>query len=57
MAANPDVFFTAIALEDDTLIIADEADFDDLEEAIAFAKSHNWDEVINSRTKKILWSR
>lgn len=49
--------FTAFAYEDDGIITADLSTYDSKEEAILFAKTHNWDEVVNDVTGEIVWSR
>lgn len=49
--------FTAIAYEDGSLVIAGSADYDDKEEAIAFASSRNWDAVVDRQTGKTIWRR
>jgi len=49
--------FTAYAYEDGLLVIADAADFDSAKEAIEFAKSRNWDAVVNQTTGKTIYSR
>lgn len=52
-----DCSYTAIAYEDDGTTVADESMYDDRDEAIAFAKSHNWDVVLNDKTGKLEWHR
>ena len=51
--------YTAIAYEEGIgpLVIADEASYDDREEAIAFAKGKNWDCVRDDQTGEIIWHR
>jgi hypothetical protein len=49
--------FTAVIYEDDGIIAADFSTYDDKDEAIKFAKYHNWDEVINDRTGEVVWRR
>lgn len=49
--------FQAIAYNKDDGTIKDEADYDDLDEAIAFAKKYKWNAVINKVTQETLWSR
>lgn len=38
--------FTAFAYEDDGMTTEDLATYDNAEEAIEFAESHNWDEMV-----------
>ena len=49
--------FTAFAYEDDGITVADLSTYDDKEEAITFAKSRNWDEVVNDHTGEVVWKR
>ena len=49
--------FTAYAYEEDGIVIFDLATYDNQEEAIAFAKSHDWDEVVNDNTGEVVWRR
>lgn len=49
--------YTAIAYEEGSLVIADEASYDDRDEAIAFAKNHGWDCVRDDQTGEIIWQR
>lgn len=52
-----DITFTAFIYEDDGIITADLSTYDDKEEAIEFAKYHNWDEVVNDITGEVVWKR
>lgn len=49
--------FTAFIYEDDGIISADLSTYDSKEEAILFAKTRNWDEVVNDTTGEVVWSR
>ena len=49
--------YTAFAYEEDGIIAADLSTYDDKEEAIEFAKFHNWDEVVNDLTGEVVWRR
>lgn len=49
--------YTAYAYVDDGVVVADSAEYDDKEEAIAFAKAHNWDEVVNDASGETVWRR
>lgn len=49
--------YRAILLQEDGICIEDEEDYDTLKEAIDFAKSRGWDEVIDLKTSKIVWSK
>lgn len=40
-----------------SLVIANDKCYDDKDEAIDFAKLHNWDEVVDDSTGKIVWRR
>jgi hypothetical protein len=51
------VTFTAFIYEDDGIISADLSTYDSKEEAILFAKTRNWDEVVNDTTGEVVWSR
>lgn len=46
-----------ITLAYDGGVVADEAMYDNKTEAIEFAKSHNWDEVVNDVTGEVVWKR
>lgn len=46
-----------IALAYDGGVVADEAMYDNKTEAIEFAKSRNWDEVVNDVTGEVIWKR
>ena len=49
--------YTAFAYEDDGATSVDLSTYDTKEEAIEFAKSRNWDEVINDITGEVVWRR
>lgn len=49
--------YTAFIYEDDGMIAVDLSTYDDKEEAIEFAKSRNWDEVVNDITGEVVWSK
>lgn len=50
--------FTAFVYDEhDHLTIADESQYDDKAEAIAFAKHHDWDGVRDDVSGEIVWSR
>lgn len=49
--------FQALVYNEEDGTVKDEADYDDLEEAIAFAKKHKWDTVINKVTHQTLWAK
>lgn len=49
--------YTAFVYEDDGITTSDLATYDDKDEAIDFAKLHNWDEVVDDSTGKIVWRR
>ena len=49
--------FTAFAYEDDGVTTADLSSYDTAEEAVSFAKSRNWDEVVNDTTGEIVWHK
>lgn len=57
MLDDADESFTAFVYEDDGIIAADLSTYDDKEEAIEFAKSRNWDEVVNDITGEVVWRR
>ena len=52
-----DESYTAFIYEDDGIITADLSTYDDKEEAIEFAKSRNWDEVVNDITGEVVWKK
>ena len=52
-----DITFTAFVYEDDGIITADLSTYDSKEEAIEFAKSRSWDEVVNDHTGEVVWRR
>lgn len=41
----------------DGCVVVDEAMYDNKTEAIEFAKSRNWDEVVNDVTGEVVWKR
>ena len=50
--------YTAFAYDDEVREnIVDESMYDDPDEAIAFAKLRNWDEVVNDVTGEVIWER
>ena len=49
--------FTAFVYEDDGITAADLSTYDVKEEAIDFAQSRNWDEVVNDNTGEIVWRK
>lgn len=51
------VSFTALICELDGVTIAGSSTYDDKEEAIRFAKTRKWDEVINNVTGEVVWSK
>lgn len=53
-----DKSFTAFVYEEGSrMTIADEAQYDEKADAIAFAKYHDWDGVRDDITGEIVWSR
>ncbi len=54
---NKEETFTVFAYEDDGIIASDLATYDTAEEAIEFAKSRNWDEVVNDITGEVIYRR
>ena len=52
-----DITFTAFVYEDDGIIAADLSTYYDKDEAIEFAKSRNWDEVVNDSTGEVVWRK
>ena len=49
--------YTAIIYEDDRITAADLSTYDTADEAINFAKSRNWDEVVNDSTGEIVYRK
>ena len=49
--------YTAFAYNDEDGTTEDAAKYYELEEAVKFAKSHNWDEVRNDVTGEVVWHR
>lgn len=50
--------YLAIAYEPENgTIVHDQAEYDNEKEAIRFARSHGWDEVIDTRTQAVVWRR
>lgn len=49
--------FTAYAYEDDGLYVDDLSVYDNKEDAITFAKSRNWDEVVDDLSGEVVWKR
>ena len=49
--------YTAIIYEDDRIIAADLSTYDTLDEAVSFAKLHNWDEVVNDNTGEVVYRK
>ena len=52
-----DESYTAFIYEDDGTTSADLSTYDNKEEAVNFAKSRNWDEVVNDNTGEVIWKR
>ena len=52
-----DESYTAFIYEDDGITTADLSTYDNEEDAIEFAKSRNWDEVVNDITGEVVWSK
>lgn len=46
-----------IALAYDGCVVVDETMYDNKTEAIEFAKSRNWDKVVNDVTGEVVWKR
>ena len=57
MLDENDETFTAFIYEDDGMTAADISTYDSMDEAIEFAKHHNWDEVVNDNTGEVVWER
>ena len=51
------VSFTALICELDGVTVAGSSTFGDKEEAISFAKTRKWDEVVNDVTGDVVWSK
>lgn len=51
-----DIKYTAIAY-DETGSVEAMADYDDLDEAIDFARSHGWDVVVEASSFTTVWTR
>lgn len=49
--------YTVIVYEKDCLVIADQAHYDNKEEAISFAKIRDWDEVVDNNSSEIVWRK
>ena len=49
--------YTAFIYEDDGMTTADLSTYDTADEAIEFAKSRNWDEVVNDSTGEIVYRK
>ena len=49
--------YTAFAYEDDGITQADLSTYDNEQEAVEFAKSRNWDKVVNDITGEVIWRR
>lgn len=49
--------YTAYVYEENRVIAADLATYESKDDAISFAKIHNWDEVIDDFTGKVIWRR
>lgn len=47
--------YTAFVYEEDGVTTEDLATYDNKDEAIRFAKSHNWDEVVNDVSGEVVW--
>lgn len=54
---SKDESYTAFCYGQGGLVHTDLSTYDNKEEAIAFAKHRNWDEVVNDLTGEIVWSR
>lgn len=46
--------YTAFIYEEDGIAAAE---YDNKEDAIAFAKARNWDEVVNDNTGDVVWCK
>lgn len=49
--------YTAFLYEELGIITADLSTYDSAEEAISFAKTRDWDEVVNDLTGDVIWRR
>ena len=49
--------YTAFAYEEDGITTEDLATYDNKEDAINFAKAHNWDEVVDDNSGEVIWRR
>lgn len=49
--------YTAFAYEEDGITTEDLATYDNKEDAISFAESHNWDEVVDDNSGEVIWRR
>lgn len=49
--------YTAYVYEGNGVIAADLATYESRGDAISFAKLHNWDEVVDDFTGKVIWRR
>lgn len=54
---DEDGSYTAFAYEEDGITAYDLATYDTKEDAINFAKSRNWDEVVDDNSGEIVWQR
>lgn len=52
-----DESYTAFAYEEDGITAEDLATYDNKDDAIKFAESHNWDEVVDDISGKVVWRR
>ena len=57
IVTEEDESYTAFIYEDDGITTADLSTYDNEEDAIEFAKSRNWDEVVNDITGEVIWSK
>lgn len=55
--SNDSVSYTAYLYRDDGITSEDLATYDDKEEAINFAKSRDWDEVVDDNSGGVVWCR
>lgn len=49
--------YTAFVYEDDGTTTADMATYGNKDDAVSFAKSRNWDEVVNDITGDVVWNK
>lgn len=54
---NVDMTFTAFVYEDDGITTSDMSTYEDKDEAILFAKSRGWDEVVNDVSGEVVWRK